>query len=142
MRIQFGAVEQLRRFVGEQPLEPEQQREVPAPLDRGILGAGVDLAQRGVEGAPAGRSGCERLRVLAIEKERLAGELGRPIMSALEGTATLRGNFAGLGHRLLVPSRPVRIACGSGQLVRMPGSLFPRALSAVRIRRNRTLDVL
>ncbi len=39
VRVQLGAVAQLRRLLGEQPLEPEQQREVPAPLDRGLLGA-------------------------------------------------------------------------------------------------------
>ena len=54
MRVQLGAVEQLRRFVGEQPLEPEQQREVAAPLDRRALGAGLDLGQGGVEGAAPG----------------------------------------------------------------------------------------
>ena len=37
VRVEFGAVAQLRRLVGEQPLEPEQQREVAAPLDRGLL---------------------------------------------------------------------------------------------------------
>ena len=39
VRVEFGAVAQLRRFVGEQALQPEQQREVAAPLDRGVLGA-------------------------------------------------------------------------------------------------------
>jgi hypothetical protein len=48
VRVELGAVEQLRRFVGEQALEPEQQREVAAPLDRGVLGAGVDLGQGGI----------------------------------------------------------------------------------------------
>jgi len=43
MRVELGAVAQLRRFGDEQALEAEQQREVPAPLDRGVLGAGVDL---------------------------------------------------------------------------------------------------
>ncbi len=54
--VELGAVAQLRRLVGEQPLEPEQQREVLAPLDRGRLGARVDLGQRGVERAAAGRA--------------------------------------------------------------------------------------
>ena len=76
VRVEFRAVAQLRRFVGEQALEPEQQREVAAPLDRGVLGAVVDLGQRGVEGAAAGGAGGERLGPLAVEQEGLAGELG------------------------------------------------------------------
>ena len=55
MRVQFGAVAQLRRLVGEEALQPEQQREVAPPLDRGVLGAGVDLGQRGVERLRGGR---------------------------------------------------------------------------------------
>ena len=52
--VELGAVAQLRRLVGEQALEPEQQREVAAPLDRGRLGAGVELGQGGVDRAAAG----------------------------------------------------------------------------------------
>ena len=54
VRVELGAVAQLRRLVGEQALEPEQQREVAPPLDRGVLGALVELRQRGVEGAAPG----------------------------------------------------------------------------------------
>ena len=79
VRVQFGAVEQLRRFVGEQPLEPEQQREVAAPLDRGELGAVVDLGQGGVERPAAGGPRRQRLGPLAVEQERLAGELRRTL---------------------------------------------------------------
>ena len=77
VRVQFGAVAQLRRFVGEEALQPQQQREVAAPLDRGVLGAGVELAQRGVEGAAARRPRCQRLGPLAVEQEGLAGKLRR-----------------------------------------------------------------
>ena len=55
VRVEFGAVAQLRRLVGEQALQPEQQREVAAPLDRGLLGAAVELGQRGVERRGGGR---------------------------------------------------------------------------------------
>ena len=79
VRVQFGAVAQLRRFVGEQALEPEQQREVAAPLDRRVLGALVDLGQGGVEGPAAGGALGERLGPLAVEQERLAGKLRRAL---------------------------------------------------------------
>ena len=61
VRGELGAVAQLRRLLGEQPLEPEQQREVRAPLDRGRLGAGVELGQRGVERPAPGGAGRQRL---------------------------------------------------------------------------------
>ena len=79
VRVELGAVAQRRRLVGEQALEAEQQREVPAPLDRGVLGAGVDLAQRGVERAAAGGAGRQRLGPLAVEQEGLAGERRRTL---------------------------------------------------------------
>ena len=98
VRVEFGAVEQLRRFVGEQALEPEQQREVAAPLDRRVLGAGVDLGQGGVERPAAGGSLGERLGALAVEQERLAGELRRTLDIGACWNCRSRGNFAGLGH--------------------------------------------
>ena len=50
-----GAVGQVGLVLGEQPLEPEQQRELTPPLDRGLLGALLDLGQRSVERpAPGG----------------------------------------------------------------------------------------
>ena len=77
--VELGAVAQLRRLVGEQPLEPEQQREVAAPLDRGVLGPCVELGQRGVERPAARRPRGQRLGPLAVEQERLAGERRRPL---------------------------------------------------------------
>ena len=79
VRVQLGAVAQLRRLVGEQALEAEQQREVAAPLDRGVLGALVDLGQRGVERPPPRGARGERLGPLAVEQEGLAGELRRTL---------------------------------------------------------------
>ena len=79
VRVEFGAVAQLRRLVGQQPLEAEQQREVAAPLDRGLLAPLVELLQRGVEGAAPGGAGRERLGTLAVEQQRLAGKRRRPL---------------------------------------------------------------
>ena len=79
MRVELGAVAQLWRLIRQQPLEPEQQREVAAPLDRGMLRPFVELLQGGVEGAASSRAGGERLGTLAVEQEGLAGELSRPI---------------------------------------------------------------
>ena len=79
MGVELGAVAQLRRLLGQQALEAEQQREVPPPLDRGVLEPLVELGDRGVEGLAASRPRGERLRPLAVEQERLAGELGRPL---------------------------------------------------------------
>ena len=76
---EHGAVGQVRLLLGEQPLEPEQQREPPAPLDRGLVRAGVDLGHGGVERAPAGRAGRQRiLEGLALVDELLAREQLRP----------------------------------------------------------------
>ncbi len=79
VRVEFRPVAQLRRFVCQQTLEPEQQREVAAPLHRGVLGAGVELLQRRVESAPARRAGRQRLRPLAVEQQRLADERRRTL---------------------------------------------------------------
>jgi hypothetical protein len=45
---EHGAVGQLRLLLGQQPLEPEQQRVVPAPLDRRLVRSRVQLGQRSV----------------------------------------------------------------------------------------------
>ena len=87
MRVQFGPVAQLRRLVGEQPLQPQQQREVAAPLDRGLLGpssssfsAASSARRRAVPGASAsGPSPSSR-------KGSRANFAARS-MSALDGTA-------------------------------------------------------
>jgi hypothetical protein len=77
--VEFGAVAQLRWLLGQQPLEAEQQREVPAPLDRGLLRPFAELPQRRVERTAAGGSRGERLRALAVEQQRLAGKRSRPL---------------------------------------------------------------
>ena len=75
MRGQDRAVGEVRLVLGEQPLEPEQQREVAPPVDRGLLVAGLDLDQRGVERAAAGRARSKRVfEGLALVDELLACE--------------------------------------------------------------------
>ena len=98
VRVELGAVAQLRRFVGEQALEPEQEREVAPPLDRGVLGAGVDLGQGGVESTAARGALGQRLRPLAVEQEGLAGKGRRALDLGACGNCRCRGNFAGVGH--------------------------------------------
>ena len=73
--IELGAVGELRLLLGEQPLEPEHQRVVAAPLDRGRLAALVDLGQGGVERAAPGGARRQVLGLLALEQEGLAREL-------------------------------------------------------------------
>jgi hypothetical protein len=72
---ELGAVREVRRLLGEQALQAEQEREVAAPLDRGGLAALVDLRERSVERSPPGSPRGEVLRLLALEQERLSGEL-------------------------------------------------------------------
>ena len=76
---EHGAVGEVGLLLGEQPLEPEQQRVLPAPLDRGLVRARVHLRQRSVERAAAGRPGGERVfERLALVDEALAREQLRP----------------------------------------------------------------
>ena len=96
--VEFGSIEQLRRFIGEQPLEPEQQREVAAPLDRRELGSLSTSARA-----------ASRARRRAVPSASASG----PSPSSRKGSRanvrrTLdfgacwncrsRGNFAGIGH--------------------------------------------
>ncbi len=61
MSREHGPVGEVRLLLGEHALEPEQQRELPPPLDRGLLRSLLDLGQRGVERATACGTGRERL---------------------------------------------------------------------------------
>ena len=77
---EHGAVVELGLLVGEQALQPEQQRELAAPGGRWVLrlGVGLELGERLVERAPARRPGRERdRRILALVEEALAHELLR-----------------------------------------------------------------
>ncbi len=89
MGREHGPVHQLRLVLGEHAFETEQQRELPPPGGRGILGLWVllDLRQRLVERAPARRVRGQRDgRILAVVQEALAHELLRP------------GNIGGVGN--------------------------------------------
>ena len=68
-----------RLVLGQQALEPEQQRQLPPPVDRRQLEACVQLGQRRVERPAARCRERARRRVLALGEERFAGELRRPL---------------------------------------------------------------
>ncbi len=72
---ELGAVAEQRALLGEDALEAEQQRELLAPLRRGLLEPLLDLEQRSVEGEPAGGAGMEVLERLTVEQDRLPREL-------------------------------------------------------------------
>ena len=90
---QRRAVGQVRLLLGEQPLEPEHQRELAPPLERRLVAARVDLRQRSVERARAGRvlSASAVRGVLALEHEGFT----REFLGALQVVA---GNRRGIGH--------------------------------------------
>ncbi len=72
---EHGAVGKLRLVVGEQSLQAQQQREVPAPFRRGVLGARVELGQRAIQRAPARGARRQRDRwILALVQEAIAHE--------------------------------------------------------------------
>ena len=74
--VERGAVGQVRLVLGEQALEPEHQRVLAAPLDRGLVAAGR-RSRRARRRARAGARcpGPARVGVLALVHERLAREL-------------------------------------------------------------------
>ena len=106
VRGELGTVAQHRRFVDQEALEPEQQRVVAPPLDRGVLGAAGQLGERRVERLAAGRSGRQRLRSLAVEQEGLAGEDRRTLDIGARWDCRGRGNIRCLGHRRLLGLLP------------------------------------
>ena len=72
---QHGAVGEVRLLLGQQALEPEQQRELPTPVDRRQRRAGVQLRQGSVERpAPCRPRGQGVLERLAFVNEALASE--------------------------------------------------------------------
>ena len=78
MRGEHGAVDELRLVLGEHAFEAEQQRELPPPSGRGVLGLRIELGQGLIERAPARRAGRKRDRgILAVVEEALAHELTR-----------------------------------------------------------------
>ncbi len=85
---EHGAVDEVRLLLGEDPLEPEQQRELPAPLHRGLLVARVDLDEGSVERPAAWRAGGEGvLERFAVIDKTLAGQP----LSACDRVRTRKG---------------------------------------------------
>src|SRR5207342_3936665 len=109
------------------------QREVASPLDRGVLGAFVELLQGAVERAPSRRAWRQRLGPLAVEQEGLAGELRRPLDVFARWNCRPRGNFGGLGHEGFRVSCAPHSNSWAGTLVRgcRRTRALPLALSAV-----------
>ena len=69
------AVGEVRLLLGKQALEPEQQRELAPPLDRGLFRARVDLGERSVErSASRGAGGKRVFERLAVVDEAFARE--------------------------------------------------------------------
>jgi hypothetical protein len=122
VRVQLRPVAQLRRLLGEQPLQPEQQLEVAPPLDRGVLRPFVELLQGAVEGAAPCRARRQRLRPLAVEQEGLTGELRRPLDVVTRWNCRPRGNFGGLGHEGFRVSYPPHSTRGRGHWCEDAGS--------------------
>ena len=85
--VELGPVEQARLLLVEQPLEPEHQRVVAAPLEARYLGAVVELGQGGVDGqAPGGARGrgrrSSRRRAGSAHGKTPAPDRGRPQLSS------------------------------------------------------------
>ena len=58
---EHGPVGEMGLFLGEQTLQSQEQRVLPAPLDGGLLGARVHLLERSVKRPAAGAPGGERV---------------------------------------------------------------------------------
>jgi hypothetical protein len=122
---QHGAVDEVRLLLGEQALEPEQQRELAPPLERGLLGAGIELGQRRVERASARRSGGEGLGGgLAFVYESLAREQSRRARSRQYSEVGWKHPFAAVGSRrrgvasrCCAPPTPRRSRGGANRIV-------------------------
>jgi len=95
-----SAVDEVRLVLREQPLEAEQERELAPPAHRRVLGAGVELGERGVEPAPSGRARRERdLRILPGVDEPLARERLHALHCARSGKGCDRGGrWRRFGH--------------------------------------------
>ena len=131
---EHGAVDELGLVVGEHALEPEDQRVLAAPLDRGLLAAGLDLGEGGVERAAAGRALGERVGgILALEHERLA----RKLFGAPEGRrrtpALISAGKCFQPWWPFVLGKDARPGCFRGGLER---AVADAARSAVSIRRS------
>ena len=98
--VERRAVEQLRLVLGEDALEAEQQRVALPPREARHLGAGLELGEGVVDRPPARRAGSEVGDRLALEQDRLAGEIANPVeVRFAERVGRARGNVSGIGHK-------------------------------------------
>src|SRR5262245_57288212 len=108
----------MRLILGEQALEPEHEREVAAPLDRGRLLPLVDLTQGSVERPPPRRPRGEVLRSLAFQQEGLSSELASTFYAGARRRLRRFGGCLGLfSHlRLFDPPLPANRKDGEAHL--------------------------
>ena len=114
----------------EQPLEPEQQRVAPPPLGRGGLAAGVELRQRGLDGAVARGPGSDVVDGLAVEQDRLARELAHALeLIGCDRAGRARCDVDGFRHERSSPAPRARVNGGGGAVssleARRPARGFP-----------------
>ena len=106
--VQLGTIEQGRRLHREEALQPEHERVLAAPFDRGLLGAGVELGDGRPQPEHAYAVRGEVGELLALEQDRLAGEGLRPLQVGFSGSACrASGNVGGVGHRKAFREVPV-----------------------------------
>src|SRR5262249_4735327 len=93
--VEQRAVSEVRLVLGQDALEPQQQRVAPTPLGRGELRPALDLRHRRIERTPAPRPRRKRdRRVLAREHELLAREPADTLKLRRSGNGSGR-----VGHR-------------------------------------------
>jgi hypothetical protein len=97
--VEQRAVLQLRLVLVEQALEAEQQRIVAPPFERRHLAVGVELRERVIDGHTPRRARRQVGDRLALEQDRLSGELPHPVEVGLAQFAyRSRGNVSGISH--------------------------------------------
>ncbi len=109
MGIELRPVGELRLLLRQHPLEPEHQREVPPPLDRGRLEPLLYLRKGGIQRAAPGSALRQVRGLLALEQEGLSRELAGSLdVSARRRLCRLLGGRLGrFSHlRLSDPARP------------------------------------
>jgi hypothetical protein len=96
--VEFRAVPQGGRLLADQPFQSQQQREIAAPLDGGFGAPGVQLGDRGIEGAAARGAGRQRLGTVSVQQERFTRELRRALDVFLRRNRTGCGCCGGRGQ--------------------------------------------
>ena len=120
VRVQHRAVGQVRLVLGQHPLEPQHERVVAPPLDRGLVAAGIELRQRVIERGAAGG---------ALRERRPASSPSSTNGSRANSSArceVLAGNRRGCDHGASV-SHVGRLSSGNGQPGTSRGEYGPGA---------------